>query len=151
MKLVHVLTVSSSLDFLRGQLRYMAHRHVDVHVVASPDAEALTAFAAAEGATAHPVPMTRAMTPIADALSLWRLFWLLRRLAPDVVHAGTPKGGLLGTLAAFANRVPIRIYQMHGIRGMTAEGWRRRVLMTTERLACRLSTRVLCVSASTLR
>ena len=31
---------------------------------------------------------------------------------------------------------------------MTARGWRRRLLMTTERVACRLSTRVLCVSAS---
>src|SRR3569623_694382 len=38
---------------------------------------------------------------------------------------------------------------MHGIRGMTARGWRRRILMTTEWLACRLSTVVLCVSAST--
>ena len=149
LRLVHVLTVSSSLDFLRGQLRYMAGRHVDVHVVAAPDAETLTAFADAEGATAHAVLMTRAMTPLADARALWRLCRLLRQLAPDVVHAGTPKGGFLGTVAAFANGVPVRIYHMHGIRGMTAAGWRRRVLMATEWLACRLSTRVLCVSAST--
>jgi glycosyltransferase involved in cell wall biosynthesis len=149
LRLVHVLTVSSSLDFLRGQLRYMVAHDLDVHLVASPDGDTLDTFAKAEGATAHPVTMTRAMTPLADARALWRVYRLLGRLAPDVVHAGTPKGGFLGIVAAFANRVPIRVYHMHGIRGMTMQGWRRRVLMTTERLACQLSTRVLCVSAST--
>jgi glycosyltransferase involved in cell wall biosynthesis len=149
LKLVHVLTVSSSLDFLRGQLRYMAEHEIDVHLVASPDGGTLATFAEAEGATAHGVAMTRAMTPLADARALWRLYRLLGQLAPDVVHAGTPKGGFLGIVAASARGVPVRIYHMHGIRGMTAQGWRRGVLMTTEWLACRLSTRVLCVSAST--
>jgi len=147
--LVHVLTVSSSLDFLRGQVRYMAAHGIEVHIVASPDGDALASFARTEGAIPHQVPMTRAMTPLADARALWRVHQVIRRVVPDVVQAGTPKGGFLGTLAAFANRVPVRIYHMHGIRGMTAHGWRRRVLMTTEWLACRLSTQVLCVSAST--
>jgi len=93
--------------------------------------------------------MTRAMTPLADARALWQLCRLLRGVAPDLVQAGTPKGGFLGTVAAFLTGVPVRIYHMHGIRGMTAQGWRRRVLMATERVACRLSTQVLCVSAST--
>lgn len=149
LRLVHVLTVSSSLDFLRGQLHYMAAHQIEVHIVASPDGDALAKFAHTEGALPHQVPMTRAMTPLADARALWRLFLLLGELAPDVVHAGTPKGGFLGIVAACGRRVPVRLYHMHGIRGMTAEGWRRRVLMTTERIACRLSTRVLCVSAST--
>ena len=121
----------------------------DVHVVASPDAATLSSFADSEGATAHAVPMTRAMTPLADALALGRLYLLIRRLSPDVVHAGTPKGGFLGIVAATAARVPVRVYHMHGIRSMTALGWRRRVLVATEKVACQLSTGVLCVSAST--
>ena len=151
MKLVHVLTVSSSLDFLRGQVRYMVAHGIEVHLIASPDGDALTSFARVEGATPHAVTMTRAMTPLADARALWRLFRLIGALQPDIVQAGTPKGGFLGIVAAFANRVPVRIYHMHGIRGLTSQGWRRHVLMTTEWLACRLSTRVLCVSASTRR
>lgn len=149
LKLVHVLTISSSLDFLRGQLHFMGTHGFEVHVVASPDGTTLSSFATAEGAAAHPVPMTRAMTPLADIVALWRLYRLLGELAPDIVHAGTPKGGFLGIVAGAARRVPVRVYHMHGIRGMTATGWRRRILMTTERVACRLSTRVLCVSAST--
>lgn len=149
MKLVHVLTVSSSLDFLRGQLRYMTGHGIELHLTASPDGDALALFAQAEGVTPHAVPMTRAMTPLADLRALWRLYRLLGTLEPDVVQAGTPKAGFLGVLAAFARRVPVRIYHMHGIRGMTAQGWQRRILMATEALTCRLATSVLCVSAST--
>ena len=98
----------------------------EVHVVASPDGTTLSSFATAEGAAAHPVPMTRAMTPLADIVALWRLYRLLGELAPDIVHAGTPKGGFLGIVAGAARRVPVRVYHMHGIRGMTATGWRRR-------------------------
>jgi len=148
-RLVHVCTVALSLDFLRGQARYVAAHGLDVHVVASPDGDALARFAQAEGVATHSVPMTRAITPVADARSLLHLRRLMVSLSPDIVHAGTPKGGLLGILAAFTTRVPVRIYHMHGIRGMTAHGWRRRLLMTTEWLACSLATRVLCVSAST--
>lgn len=148
LKLVHVLTSPLSLGFLRGQLRYMTAQGIEVQLVASVDRETQAAFAEAEGVTVHAVPMTRAMTPFADALALWRLHRLLRSLAPDIVHAGTPKGGFLGIVAATAAGVPVRVYHMHGIRGMTVRGWRRRILLTTEWIACRLSSRVLCVGDS---
>lgn len=148
-RLLHVCTVALSLDFLRGQARYVADHGFDVHVVASPDGDALSRFAEAEGVIAHPVVMTRAITPLADIRALLQLARLMASLSPDIVHAGTPKGGLLGIMGAVVARVPVRIYHMHGIRGMTARGWRRRLLMTTEWLACRLATRVLCVSVST--
>jgi glycosyltransferase involved in cell wall biosynthesis len=148
-RLVHVFTVASSLDFVRGQLRHMGDRGFDVHLVAAPDGDSMARFAEGERATPHEVPMTRALTPLTDVGSLFRLWRLLRALSPIVVNAGTPKGGFLGIVAAALSGVPIRIYQMHGIRGMTAQGWRRSLLMGTEWLACHLATRVLCVSAST--
>jgi glycosyltransferase involved in cell wall biosynthesis len=147
-KLIHVLTASRSLGFVRGQLRYMAQHGLDVHLVASVDPDVKAAVESAEGVRVHAVPITRTISPLADARALWRLYSLFRDLAPDIVHAGTPKGALLGIAAAAARRVPIRVYHMHGIRGQTARGWRRRVLMAAEKATCRLSTRVLCVSAS---
>ncbi|MES1165832.1 MAG: glycosyltransferase family 4 protein [Verrucomicrobiota bacterium] len=147
--LVHVFTVAGSLDFLRGQVGFLGGQGFAVHVVASPEGDALGQFAAAEGALAHEILMTRAMTPLSDIRSLFRIWRLLGRLSPDIVHAGTPKGGFLGIVAAFAHQVPVRIYHMHGIKALTARGWRRIVLMTTEWLTCRLATRVLCVGEST--
>lgn len=148
-RLVHVFTVATSVDFLRGQVRYLAQRGVDVHIVAAPEGDLLARFAAAQGAAAHEVPMTRAITPLRDALALYRLWRLLGRLRPTVVNAGTPKGGLLGIVAARMRQIPVRVYQMHGIRAMTARGWQRPVLLATEWLTCRLATRVWCVSNST--
>lgn len=126
----------------------MSEQGLDVHLVGTPQADLLSRLAETENATAHGVFMTRAITPLADARSLFKLWRLLRRLSPDIVHAGTPKGGFLGMVAAFLLRVPVRIYHMHGIRSMTTRGWRRIVLLATERLACRLATRVLSVSPS---
>ena len=96
----------------------------------------------------HAVEMPRRITPPADLVALWRLFRLLRRIRPHLVHAHTPKAGLLGTIAAWLARVPVRIYHIHGLPHMTAKGPRRWLLQWAERTSCTLSHRVLCVSHS---
>ncbi|MBL0219310.1 MAG: glycosyltransferase family 4 protein [Myxococcales bacterium] len=67
---------------------------------------------------------------------------------PVVVHAHTPKGGLLGMLAGWVARTPVRIYHMRGLPLETAAGWRRQLLRWTERTSCAAATHVLCVSSS---
>jgi glycosyltransferase involved in cell wall biosynthesis len=92
--------------------------------------------------------MGRRITPARDLLALARLYRLFRRLRPEIVHAHTPKGGLLGTLAARLARVPICVYHIRGLPFMGAAGARRALLTCTERLACAMADRVLCVSHS---
>lgn len=94
------------------------------------------------------VEMPRRITPFQDIGSLGRLWRYLRGLQPQIVHAHTPKGGLLGMAAARFARVPVRIYHMHGLPLLTATGLKRRLLMATERWSCRLATEILCVSPS---
>lgn len=144
---IHVTTVPGSLVFLRGQAEYMRRRGIEIQVVSSPGDE-LDAFAAAEGVRATPIPMTRAITPLADVRSLLRLWLLFLRERPVVVHSHTPKGGLLGTLAATAAGVPVRLYHMRGLPLMSAGGLKRHLLTLTERVSCGLATEVLCVSHS---
>jgi glycosyltransferase involved in cell wall biosynthesis len=92
--------------------------------------------------------MEREIAPFRDIVSLWRLWRLLCRTQPDLVVAGTPKAGLLGTLAARLAGVPYVVYTMHGLRLETARGWKRKLLTITERIACRCAHRVHCVSPS---
>jgi glycosyltransferase involved in cell wall biosynthesis len=146
-RLVHVLSVPDSLVFLRGQVAFMRERGWDITVVTSPGPE-LDAFGQQEGVPTHGIPLKRAITPGADLVSLARLTRLIRSLRPDIVHAHTPKGGLIGSLAAAAARVPVRIYHMRGLPLMTATGRRRALLTATERTACAAATHVLCVSHS---
>jgi glycosyltransferase involved in cell wall biosynthesis len=92
--------------------------------------------------------MERSITPARDLVAVARLWRLLRSLRPDVVDAHTPKGGLLGMLAARLAGVPVRVYHVHGLRYTTARGPLRALLRATERLSAALATQVLCVSHS---
>lgn len=148
-RIVHVFTVPESLLFLRGQAGWMRERGHELHVVTSPG-EGILDFERAEGVPVHQVPMPRAITPGRDALALARLVALIRRLGPDLVHAHTPKGGLLGTLAARAAGIPVRLYHLRGLALATATGPKRAVLTAAERTSCSVSTHILC-NAHSLR
>ena len=143
--LVHVMTVPVSLGFLTGQAAYVRRAGFDLHAVASPGTF-LRAFGEREQVTVHAVPMERRITPLKDLRALWRLWRLLRRIRPAIVHAHTPKGGLLGMIAAWLARVPVRVYHMRGAPFVTATGARRAILRRTERISCALAHEVLAVS-----
>jgi len=88
-----------------------------------------------KGVMAYVVPMARGVEPIGDFIAFCRVLQLIRRLKPDIVEFSTPKAGLLGNVAAWVNRVPIRIYFLRGLRLETASGFMRRVLLWSERIA----------------
>ncbi len=147
-KLIHIATHPSSLFFfLTGQVQYMKQQGLEVYGIASPGID-LEKFAEREGAIVHSVEMPRAISPLRDLISLWKLCFLLKRIRPEIVHAHTPKGGLLGMIAAFLARVPVRIYHVHGFPYLTTTGLRRFLMTSTERISCMLSQRVLFVSES---
>lgn len=150
-RIVYVTTVPlSARTLLRGQLRYLRERGFDVILVCSPG-EGLEAFVRSEGVRHFTVPMRRDISPLRDLASLWRLFRLLRELKPDIVNASTPKASLLGTLAAWLARVPVRVYTLRGLRLETVTGPKRHLLALTERLTAACASRIVCVSDSLRR
>ena len=147
LRIVHVFTVPLSLILLRGQVRFMRDRGHEIIVVTAPGPE-LDAFGEREGVRVQGIEMSRRISPIDDLRSLAKLVAFLHEVRPDVVHAHTPKGGLLGTTAAALARIPARIYHMRGLPLSTARGAQRPLLAAAERTSCGLATHVLCVSAS---
>lgn len=146
-KLLHITTVPMTLGFLRGQLGFMQSNGFTVCVMSSPGVQ-LDEFAAKERVESLPVEMARRITPFRDLVAVARMVRTMRRLRPDIVHASTPKGGLLGTIAARIARVPVVIYHLRGLPFTGAKGWQRWLLQKTEMIACAFSHRVLCVSPS---
>lgn len=144
---MHITTVPMSLGFLRGQTGFVAARGFEVTAVSSPGDE-LEAFGRRESVAVRAVEMPRRITPLHDLRAVNGLRRVLREVRPQIVHAHTPKGGLLGMIAATLSRVPVRIYHMRGLALMGATGRRRRLLYLTEWLSCRLAHSVLCVSHS---
>lgn len=147
-RLVYITTAPRTANVhLRGQLAYMRKRGLDVVVISSPG-DCLRELEEREKVATIAIPMEREISPTKDLLSLVQLYKILRRLQPAMVNAGTPKAGLLGMIAAWAARVPVRVYTLHGLRLETTHGLKRFVLSMTERCASALAHRVICVSKS---
>lgn len=147
MTLLYMTTVPVSLGFLAGRPGYLRRHGFDVHALASPGPD-LDAFGAREDVPVHPVPMLRQISPFRDLVALYRLAGVLRVIDPSIVHAGTPKGGLLGMLSAWLSRVPVRVYTIYGFPHMTESGLKRLLLLWSERVSCRLAHQVYSVSHS---
>jgi len=115
----------------------------------APNAE--TGFihgSACPGIILRNVDMNREISLLPDLRALCALVMLFVRLRPAIVNLSTPKMALLGGIAAFLVRVPRRIYFLRGLRYETAKGWKRRLLIACERVACACAHEVICVSPS---
>ncbi len=147
-KLCYITTHAMSAEFLmRGQLAFLREQGFDVTLIASPN-DALPDVAAREGVRVVPIAMEREISPLRDLKALWQLCVTLWRLRPDIVNAGTPKAGLLGNLAAWLCRVPIRLYTLRGLRLETATGLKGQLLSWTEKLASACAHQIIAVSQS---
>lgn len=147
-RLIHVTTIPLSLHaIVNGQVRYMQEKGFSVSAVSSPGV-LLEKFGNDYHVEVYSIEMCRAITPIRDLRSLFLLVRLFRKIKPDIIHAHTPKAGLLGTVAGRIAGVPACVYQVHGLRYSTARGMRRRILMLAEQASCKLAHKVFSVSKS---
>jgi len=146
-KLLHITTVPQTLKFLTSQLGYLKAKGFEVHVLSSPGKE-LESFAESEKISAHAVMMQRRITPLRDLIAVFQIWQEVSKMRPEIVHAHTPKGGLLGMIAAWLARVPVRVYHIHGLPFMTSTGQKRVLLRFCEKISCFLSHKIFCVSSS---
>jgi glycosyltransferase involved in cell wall biosynthesis len=107
--------------------------------------------------------MSREVSP-KDAVTVWKLFRLLRRERPDVVHTHTAKAGTVGRVAGLLYRWlvpstlvgrPRRCRFVHTYHGHIFHSyygpWKTRLFLTVERALARLATdRIVVISAQQL-
>jgi glycosyltransferase involved in cell wall biosynthesis len=132
---------------MKGQLSYLKNLGYEVSVVSSPGKE-IDTFAEMEKVNIKQIKMTREISPLSDIISLIKVIRYLLKYRPHIVNTGTPKAGLLLSVAAWLTRVPIRIYTVRGLKLETASGYKRKILLFTERIACLCSHRIIAVSES---
>jgi glycosyltransferase involved in cell wall biosynthesis len=105
--------------------------------------------AAVEEAGAAFVPLRfvrRELHPWRDLRGLVELVLLCRRVRPRLVHANSSKAGVLGRLAAFLARVPVRVFTVHGWAYKAAAGRAATAYLWADRLMRPLTTETICVS-----
>jgi glycosyltransferase involved in cell wall biosynthesis len=141
-KLLRITTAPLSLrSLLSNQMRYMQDNGFDVLMVSSEGKE-WRELVKNEACSHRIIPMAREIAPFKDLRSLWKLYRLIRKERPDIVHSHTPKAGLLAMLAAKFAGVNIRIHTIAGLRFMTTKGFTRRLLISMEKLTGRAATHV---------
>jgi glycosyltransferase involved in cell wall biosynthesis len=107
---------------------------------------------AVEAAGARYVALEHVRRPVSivhDTLGLLELIRLCRRERPDIVHANSSKAGILGRLAAWIARVPVRIFTVHGWAFAQYHGPASTLYLWLDRLARPLTTAWVCVSDRT--
>ncbi len=141
-RLLRITTVPTSLQtLLRGQMRFMQTNGLIVSM-ASANGDGLSDLENREGCRHYVLPLTRQLTPFRDLWAVWVTLRLIWHLRPDIVHTHTPKAGLVGMLAAWLARVPVRLHTVAGLPLMTRQGMFRRVLIWVERLTYACATGV---------
>ncbi len=89
----------------------------------------------------------REISFVGDLTTVFRLWRLIRRERPDVVHTHTAKAGLVGRLAAWLSGVPVIVHTFHGhVFAGYFGGLKTKVFLQLERFCARLSTRLITLS-----
>mgnify|MGYP003821347023 CR=1 FL=1 len=70
------------------------------------------------------------------------MIFFLRKEKAFIVHTHTPKAGIVGMMAAWLARVPLRLHTVAGLPLMEATGFKRHLLNFIERLTYSFATKV---------
>ena len=146
-RLAVVTTVPDSFRAVVGHLQHAKNAGFEIHLISSAGPffqELADSLSVAQSV----IPFTRRIDPLRDAQSAIQLSRILASQPPDIVHAHTPKAGLIAMLVARWHGIPARIYHMRGLRYSASSGLKRHLLRAIERSTVSLSSRTICVSRS---
>jgi glycosyltransferase involved in cell wall biosynthesis len=138
-----------NLFFQRDQNIFLKKKGFEIHLIASDDIY-LKQIEERDGIIIHKLNIERKPSFFKDIVSLFRIIIILRRIKPDIVHAGAPKSSFLGLLAAWACRVKGRFFACHGTITARRQGLSRSFYRLVEKFTASLAKRVWCVSPSLL-
>jgi len=140
-KIVRITTVPTSLRvLLKGQLRFV-NDYYEVIAVSSSGAE-LMEVKDNEGVRTFSVEMSRNISPFKDLVSIFKLYILLKRERPYIIHSHTPKAGFVAMIAGYLAGVPHRLHTVAGLPLMEVTGIKKNLLLSVEKLTYLLATLV---------
>lgn len=147
-KVLHVVSISFSLRYFIGnQFKYFKDKGYDFTVACSPS-EDFCAYSKEMDFKPFPIVISRSINPIKDLMSIYKLYRLIKKEKFDMVIAHSPKGGLIGMLAAYFAKVPKRIFFRHGLVFETSDGFRKKMLIFIEKITSFCAHKVVNVSPS---
>ena len=140
-KLIRTATVPISLNILlKGQLQFL-NKNFDVVAISGQDKHLLE-VENRESVKTIAVPFTRTISLFNDVVSLIKLYLVLRKQKPLIIHSITPKAGLLSMIAGYFANVPIRMHTFTGLIFPSKTGFVKKVLITMDKILCHFATHI---------
>ncbi|WP_158849949.1 glycosyltransferase family 4 protein [Algibacter sp. L1A34] len=141
-KIIRISTVPMSLSgLLTGQLKYMTN-YFEVVGISSKGGDKLQNVSDQENIRTIPVELKRQISPINDLITVWKLYKVLKKEKPFIVHSITPKAGLLAMIASKFAGVPHRLHTFTGLIFPTKHGFIKRLLISTDKILCSCATQI---------
>jgi glycosyltransferase involved in cell wall biosynthesis len=89
----------------------------------------------------------REISPLNDLKIIWKLFWLIKKEKPDIVHTHTAKAGLSGRIAAKLAGVKKIYHTFHGnVFNGYFSGLKTKLFILIERFCAFFSTKIIAIS-----
>ncbi len=140
-KICILTTVSISIRyFYQGPIDALNKAGFETSVICADDPQIRNLIPA--DTDFFPAEFSRVIDPLGDIKVLWKLYRFFRNKRLDIVQYSTPKASLLGSVAAFLARVPVRVYILWGLYYMGQSSLKRIMFKTFERIICLLSTNI---------
>lgn len=148
MNILHTINIYFAIPYFLGdQLLYFKQKGYNEHIICSPSNE-IKQYSVSHGFNYAEIPIVRKISIKEDLRAIQKIREYIKKNKIDIVTGHTPKGALLGIIAAWIEKTPKRIYFRHGLVFETSHGITRKLLKTLDRLTAALATHVINVSPS---
>lgn len=148
-KICYITTLSETVrDFFIPQIKYLEENGFDVSVITSPDDTLQDELG--ENIRFIPITIVRGISPMTIFGSIKSLVSVFRKEKFDIIQYSTPNAAFCAAIAGWLANVGTRNYHLMGLRYMGFDGVKRTMLKSLERLTCRLSTHIECITQSNL-
>lgn len=149
-KICYIVTVPITIRaFFVSQLKYLAEYGLEVHVICSSDDELQELLG--ERVKYIPLDMPRGINIIGTLKAIVGLIKVIKKKKYDLVQYSTPNAAFNAAIASKLCGVKVRNYHLMGLRYEGECGIKRKILKIMEKIACKLSTHIECVSDSNMQ
>lgn len=117
-RVLHVCTIALTAQaFIAPLAKFLQQRGYEQAIACSTGAQLDAPYELGcrdvSGVGVYNVPIARAVRPFQDVVAVLKLWGLIRRLRPHIVHTQTSKAGVVGRLAARLAGTPVVIHTAH--------------------------------------
>lgn len=148
-KICYVVTIPGTIEsFFIPQLKYLADNEFDVTVICSDDETLQKKLG--DSICFHPIEIPRGIALSGSVSAIRELISFFKKERFDIIQYSTPNAAFYASIAARGVGCKVRNYHLMGLRYLGAHGLGRTILKMIEKIACRNSTSIECVSKSNM-